>query len=93
MLQWQNTNTIILAARKSDGIFKYGFEEYNGEVLHGKGLIFSLVVQISILFFLLLLSCACADCLSDNAEEITSSSFALSFFFLKLTNWLTRNTF
>ena len=44
MLQWQNINTIILAARKSDGIFKCVLKESNGEVLQGKGLIFSLVV-------------------------------------------------
>lgn len=44
MVQQQNANTIILAAGKSDGIFKCVLKESNREVLQGKGLIFSLIV-------------------------------------------------
>lgn len=44
MLQQQNANAVILAAEKSDGIFKCVLKESGGQVVQGKGLTFSLVV-------------------------------------------------
>lgn len=44
MLQQQHTNTLILAARKSDGIFKCVLKEFSDEVPQGKDLIFCLVI-------------------------------------------------
>lgn len=44
MLQRQNANTVILAAGKSDGIFKCVLKQSNGKALQGKDLSFSLAV-------------------------------------------------